>query len=76
MFLQGREEVIYSKEGGTQGCPAAGAFFGMGTSHQLEPEVDSRKDNIMKAGYADDRVAPGKIKKSSQLLCRFEGTRP
>ena len=62
MSLQGRGEVIYSKEGGTQGCPAAGAFFGTGTSHQLEPEVDSRKDNIMKATYADDRVAPGKIK--------------
>ena len=58
MFIQGSSEIIYSKEGATQGCPAAGAFFSTGTGKQLEPEED-----IMKAGYADDRDTLGKLRK-------------
>ena len=49
MHLQGSDEVIYTKEGATQGCPGANAFYSTGSGRLLEPEK-----NLRKSGFTDD----------------------
>ena len=61
LFIAGADDVIYSREGTTQGDPLAMFFYGV----SLLPLIRKLKDpnNVLQSGYADDSAAIAKLKK-------------
>ena len=66
LFVAGADEVIYSREGTTQGDPLAMFFYGV----SLLPLIRNLKDpnNVLQSWYADDSAAIAKLKKLEMLL--------
>ena len=61
LFVAGANEVIYSREGTTQGDPLAMFFYGV----SLVPLIRKLKDrnNVLQCWYADDSAAIAKLRK-------------
>ena len=66
LFVAGADEVIYSREGTTQGDSLAMFFYGV----SLLPLIRKLKDpnNVLQSWYADDSAAIVKLKKLEILL--------
>ena len=61
LFVAGADEVIYSRDGTTQGDPLTMFFYGV----SLLPMIRKLKDpnNVLESWYADDSAAIAKLKK-------------
>ena len=61
LFVAGADEVIYSREGTTQGDPLTMFFYGV----SLLPLIRKLKDpnNVLQSWYVDDSAAIAKLKK-------------
>ena len=57
MFLSGSNKFIWSKEGATQGDPAAMAFYALATRPLMD--VLAKINDIIQSWYADDTAACG-----------------
>ena len=71
LFVAGADEVIYSREGTTQGDPLAMFFYGV----SLLPLIRKLEDpkNVFQSWYADDSAALAKLKKLEIWLKNFIG---
>ena len=74
LFVAGADEVIYSREGTTQGDPLAMFFYGV----SLLPLIRKLEDpkNVFQSWYADDSAALAKLKKLEIWLKNFLGEGP
>ena len=61
LFVAGADEVIYSRDGTTQGDPLSMFFYGV----SFLPLIRKLKDpnNVLRSWYADDSAAIAKLKK-------------
>ena len=61
LFVGGADEVIYSREGTTQGDPLAIFFYGVSLLYLIRKLKDPK--HVLQSWYADDSAAIAKLKK-------------